>query len=359
MSVSFERRIFLYLILFGLIIYSFFVSVITQKTSTISGIIGVIILAFYTLFMGLRYGVGLDYFNYLDSYGYDYNAYGFEPFFYFLMYFCKNYLENFYYVTLFTLMISNIFIYLGLKKRNIEGFYFLLAIFIFLSNTAMVYMNIMRQGIAVSICFYAVTFIYEKNFKRYLFFIILAMGFHLSAIFMLPFYFIRVKFNKITFLIAVILCYVAAYFQLATVLINVVASIIPKYNYFQNSTFLQNDSVKLLSLGVLLNVVVMLCLLFSKKKNKQIEDIDTNLYLIGILFNVLSLSTFVFDRIGIYFFIFGISTIPKFLNNLKRVELRILLSMLVFVGVMIYFSQQYLLIDEDNYNYYHSIFESR
>ncbi|MBU5485767.1 EpsG family protein [Clostridium sp. MSJ-11] len=346
----------MYYIFSGLLIYVFFLSIITKKNKVLSEILGLVLLTFFTVALGLRYGVGIDYFSYENSFNIHYNTFTYEPLYSLLMYIIKLYFDKFYYLTFIMLFLTNLFIYLGLKKRKIEGIYILLALFIYFSNTAMTFINLMRQGLAVAIFFYASTYITEKKFKKYLAFILLGAGFHYSILLLLPLYFFKFKFTKRRYLISVIICYVLVYTKAALKLINYVASKIPMYSHYYNSHFFRNDEISILSFGVLLNIVVILTLLLVKENKNLEHSNDVNYYLIGTLFNVMSLSTFIFDRIGMYFFVFGISGIPILLMSIKRRKLRNILFMFVFFAIAIYFSQVYLMITESSSLYYRSIF---
>lgn len=82
-----------------------------------------------------------------------------------------------------------IFFYLGLLKflpNNIVLGYFVLLMLVFPLT-----LNIVRQGVAMAIVFYAFSFIIERNFKKYLFWMIIATLFHYSAILLLPIYFLN------------------------------------------------------------------------------------------------------------------------------------------------------------------------
>lgn len=57
--------------------------------------------------------------------------------------------------------------------------------------------NIMRQCIAVSLIAYSYKYVFTKDFKKFLFFVIIASGFHTSALLALFTYFLWTKENKL------------------------------------------------------------------------------------------------------------------------------------------------------------------
>lgn len=67
-------------------------------------------------------------------------------------------------------------------------FIYMTVLFIFREYTQI------RQGVACALALYSVRYVYEQQFKKFLFIIIIAASFHLSALFALSFYFI----NKIS-----------------------------------------------------------------------------------------------------------------------------------------------------------------
>lgn len=74
------------------------------------------------------------------------------------------------------------------------------------------------------------------------------------------------------------------------------------------------------------------------------------------LINIMSLSTYMFDRIGIYFFIFGVAAIPKVLLKIENGKRKSVMVVFVLMATAIYFARMYLFIDESSYIYYRSIF---
>lgn len=165
----------------------------------------------FSLTTGLRYVDGGDFMGYLI----DYNNLNLEQdilsdsrynFGYFgLMYVLKTLglPPQFLFVTIAFLQISLIYKWCSTKK-------FLLPWVIFFYFTTLLLfesMNIIRQAIALSMILYSTRYIHNSERIKFILIIILAYGFHSSAIFFLPFYFliqkdfIKNKIIKITLLI--------------------------------------------------------------------------------------------------------------------------------------------------------------
>lgn len=147
-------------------------------------------LIIFTLALGLRYNVGVDYLSYEEIYNSQTNTFlsnsHVEPL-YALISFLLYKLNMPYYVL--TCIISYLFFVLFIKSfsnypilKNWGVF------FLFTTGTLFVFLNVQRQAIAFIIFLYGIQFIHKRHFFKYLFCIIIAMGFHYSAIILLPFY---------------------------------------------------------------------------------------------------------------------------------------------------------------------------
>lgn len=121
----------------------------------------------------------------------------------------------------------------------------LLCLFMFYASTFLFYdMGIMRQGLAIAISYSGLRYIKERNLKKYLLIIILALMFHVTAIFMLPLYWIgKREFSRKTYYGIVLLSVV-----LTTFMYQIVVWIgqmgIPyisyKIQYYASNYFTQN-----------------------------------------------------------------------------------------------------------------------
>ncbi len=346
----------MYYFLLFIFLFSFTVSIITKKIYQFSEIIGILILLFITFMIGLRKEVGIDYSTYEFAFNFRYNKFVYEPLYSILMYVIKKTFDKFHYLTFVMSLITNIFIYLGLKKRKVEGSYLILAIYIYISNVGLIFMNLMRQGVAVAIFFYASTFITERNFKKYFAFIMIGAGFHFSMILLLPLYFFpRIRLTKLIYVIAVITCYFMVYIKITPKLLNFFAINIPMFSKYYNHEYLFNSQINLLSLGVILNIIFIFILLCTHRDFTKIDQ-ETTFYLLGTLFNILSLASFMFDRIGIYFFINGIVSIPILIRNISNNKVKLVISILCVMVTSCFFIQTLFLNPESLNLKYESIY---
>lgn len=330
----------MYLFMFFFLIYALLLSSVLISKNKTSNTMAIILLLFLTLMIGFRYDVGVDYKEYEIWFNEWFDNFNLrEPLWGVIIYGIKMLGGEFYLVTLLMAILTNTFLYLGLKKRNINGFYLFLAIFIFSSSYLFISANIMRQSVAISIFFYCSSFIKNRAFWKYTFYIILASGFHISVILLYPLYFIKMKkISIIGYSLMVVSCYILILSPVIPIMINIVATFLPYFGKYANNEAIFNSDVNIFSLGVLLKVIISwLLVLFVQKK--QVEDLEFNLYLIGVLMNILSLYTFLIGRIGIYFQVFEILMIPMMLKSVPNKKLRLLLGYFIILSITLFILQ--------------------
>lgn len=195
--MSNELSLFFYLLIYGLSAVLF--SIGLRKNKHIFKYMGLMI---PIILSGFRYGVGTDYFNYINIFNGNITK-SLEDFtenngIFELGYFITEKIS--YYISgdvrlvfLITSFLTIVFFYLGLKKYKLK--YPGLVFFLYLLTIFPMTMNAVRQGVAMSIMFYAITFILEKNITKYIVLTILAGLFHISALLLIPFYFIGRLFD--------------------------------------------------------------------------------------------------------------------------------------------------------------------
>jgi len=126
------------------------------------------------------------------------------------------------------------------------------------------------------------------------------------------------------------------------------------FSKYYNHIYIFNENINILSFGVLLNVIFIFILYYFTNEDKN--NLDVNYYLIGIIINVLAISSFMFDRIGIYFFIFGISAIPKMIQSIEKKELRFIFFNIALIVALVFFTQSLFLNPQELMLDYKSIF---
>lgn len=154
------------------------------------------------LISGFRYGVGTDYFNYVNIFNghiemdlktyTDINGVA-ETGYFILEKVSYSLMGDARLVFLSTAFLTIAFFYLGMKRYQLR--YPGLVFFLYLLTIFPATMNAVRQGVAMSIMFYAFTFVLDKKPLKYTLLTLTAGLFHISALLLLPFYFIGRLFD--------------------------------------------------------------------------------------------------------------------------------------------------------------------
>ena len=156
------------------------------RASTIGTDVRVYVVFYYE--KALNSSSFIDYFSDLVS------SFLSEPGYHLLNYVLSRVFKDYHWGLFFYQLISLILIYLGLKRcerlfQTPVWLGMMLYYFLLFNNS----LNIMRQCMAVGFVFYGATYMFEKRYKRYVLFTVIALLFHTSSIIsfvMLPMYMI-------------------------------------------------------------------------------------------------------------------------------------------------------------------------
>lgn len=256
-------------------------------------------------FAGIRYGVGTDYFHYLSMYHSHVNLSLTEYFrysnasdfsFYLITKFCGlfNSPQLMYFIFAF-------FTYAPVAKfileRNEKGTVFFLSFF-FLLGSFSSGLNIMRQMAAASIIFYSMKYLLNRNLKKFLLGILIATLFHVSALIVLPTYYLwnnRKKFSIYSFRSwLIILLYAFVVFNMSSIL-QLLGGRFEGYSLGKSQGR---------NLSILLNAIWMVIFVFFHKYYTKRNPQDGLFVLMIIIGSILSFSGMLnvyVKRIAIYF----------------------------------------------------------
>lgn len=205
--------------------------------------------------------------------------------------------------------------------------------------------NQLRQLLAMFIVVYAIRYIWQKNFKKYFLFIIIASSIHLSAIMMLPLYFFLDREINVKTLIMYL--YISAVLFLGVGLFRKIIEF-TSYRYYLGSVF---DSS--FSLNAILNFIVRLfmlfvCLLFRKKivTNNPKTKLYYHAIVICTILQFLTIRLTLFGRLTTYFYLFYIFLIPEifyvFFENKKTKKTLLILFLVAMLGYhYVYFNSSF------------------
>ena len=288
------------------------------------------------IFSAIRFGVGTDFLKYyqftsgvIDIREKNYML--LEPFNILLIVIGYLFhLPQFYFI-ISSLLIS-IFFYYGIKQNSkdyiLSSFCFISFPFFYLES-----MNIIRQFIAIAIVFYAIRYIYERNFLKYAFFVLIASLFHISALIAFILYISNIfEFNRCKNIFLIIISILLG--RIINFFLQILAYIplFSKINYYL-STPQEGYQLFFLSMIILNTINLVLYNKINKidEKNKFLLDS----FNIGccIIFLFRDIPT-IAGRLVFYFYIFLILIIPNYYLLFKQKKF---VKLLLFTILIILF----------------------
>ena len=202
-------------------------------------------------------------------------------------------------------------------------------------------LNIMRQAIAISIFVYSVKYVYKRNLLKYLFLILIATGFHTTAIvaiFVYPIINIiegKYKSLKKIFLLLLFVLLILNLKNVINIFIINLGILNKKYlDYFNN------ESGKIISLDYISMFVILLYYIIFEK-NKNIINNNIYIFTIGILLYSLGFYANWLWRIGYYYYyllpiiISGFKT--KYIDKKKSIPIISIFIIICFIYSYLYY----------------------
>ena len=308
---------------YGLLIFISAIMLIMVPNIKLDFYIAWVILVFVS---GMRYYVGTDYSMY-RSYFKNINTIGIgsntqvkmKPLYHQINRIIKKITSDdriFFFIISF---ITVTLIFIAIKQQSVN---YKLSIFLFITLGYYHYsFNEMRQFISVAVFILSGKYIKDRCFKKYLICILIASSIHTSALILLPLYFFVNKLYSIRVYQIIIAIIPLIYIGYKFVLDNVAIIIFPKYynNYISSMSRYLSEGAGRTTL-VLFCIVIGYCLLnFNSLFNKKDYNvIYFNITVIGLIFSVISLKSFMIGRIGYYFGIYLILFIPGIICEMHK-----------------------------------------
>jgi hypothetical protein len=198
-----------------------------------TGFIYLIFIFFYfSIMMGIRHDVGKDYLTYKKGYIYNFDVGNGELIFTWIRE-LFNRMDLHFSIYFTFLAFLNIFFFVFAFKKY--SFILPLLLFFLITNGDWLFwMNGIRQSIAMCIWIYALQYIEKQKLWTYLIWCIIAIGFHTSAIILIPLYFVlrngkdyfkNIKFQLVMF---------AGVFVLQSIFNNYLNQLEPLIDFFQS-----------------------------------------------------------------------------------------------------------------------------
>lgn len=307
-------------------------------------------LVLYSIIMGLRYGVGTDFFSYQNMY--DGTMYGLEvekePGFVAIIKFAVTLgLGNPF--CLFTYAFIQLFLIFKTFSGYKQVFPFMVITFM-LSEEWLMYANVIRHMIAFAIFVYALKFIINRNLIKYLLAIALACLFHKSAavlIVIYPIYLIRPSFfNKRS------IQFILLGGSLVMMNLNFIQEFIAYFDKLivllgYGDKYLMDDRMDMevsIGLGFLVEICIALTIIFFSPKvklyfNSPLLNISYDLFFIGLLIKYSFIGSMLIQRMNLFFlgftFIAAAFTMAYLFKTRKLMRYAfVCLYLLFFTGVM-------------------------
>ena len=319
-----------------LIILVLLISLFKDHVNSLKGIFVVLF-----MFSAIRFGIGTDFLKYyqftsgvIDIRENNYML--LEPFNILLIVIgYLLHLPQFYFI-ISSLLIS-IFFYYGIKQNSkdylLSSLCFIGFPFFYLES-----MNIIRQFVAIAIVFYAIRYIYEKNFTKYALLVLMASLFHISALIAFILYVSNIfEFNRhkniFLIIISIFLGEIIHYFLQILIFIP----FFYKINYYL-STHQEGYRFVFLSM-IMLNIVNLV--FYNKinmidKKNKFLLDSFNMGCCVIFLFKDIPV---IAGRLVFYFYIMEPILLSYQLTLLKKPQEKFILSVGMCILAVILFFQ--------------------
>lgn len=248
-------------------------------------------------FAGIRnYTVGTDSAAYTKKFRYNFNAYnfqfnenvelGYQFFEYILLQLTHNYFWLFF---IFSIIVVGCFLII-IKRYSTD---YVASVFLYITlGVYTFFFNGLRQAIAVAILALATPYLIKKNIIRYLIITAVASMFHISAILLIPFYFLT--HSKIKFTYKILISFFTSLLG-SRLVIAFFADSNPRYEQYTSSNAKAGGLVTL-SVYTLLAIFLIIIGKMYKIKNSLYNSLLTY-YSIGIFF-IIPLTTLQTDPSG-------------------------------------------------------------
>jgi transmembrane protein EpsG len=295
-----------------------------------------------SLVSGLRFLVGTDYVNYTILF-YDSNSYkigtenlsGIEIGFILLCRLLYLFSHSPFPLFLVTSFIINIIIILSIREAS-EIFW--LSCFLYITAGAFYStFNVLRQSLAMAIVFLAVVRLMKGKNWEYFLYVGIASLFHLSALIMIPVYFIvtRRAWSPIFWVLIILELFIFVFYnqfvnELMIFLVNT------RYTSYKDVLLNAERGVNLVRYLVAMAPIILAFLFRKKLEKTQGSNILINMVLMGFLLFLLALKLVYFARVCIYFSMFIVLLLPRVISVIEDKRLRYFLTVSIKVCYVTY-----------------------
>lgn len=298
------------------------------------------------LIAGLRMEVGSDYVNYLKPNMYIGSVFCGEPIsmepLYRALVEIGYKLGNEQIVFFLTAFIFSYFMYRFICENSVDWAYSVLLLL--LTGTFSQSLNIMRQMAAIAICLYAIKYAKEGALKKYLFWIICAMGIHYMAAIYLVFYpicnrkcrNIKIGYKKG----GIILIFLGLTYILSGILLQYLYKILLMSGISYASYFGSNRDSGTSSALVIVQLVILSLLIFINEVGVTLETKAENIWIYFGMFTcgILAIGLPNANRLAYLFIPAQIVALPNAISSLPNIKVkRAVKSMCIILLVVFWY----------------------
>lgn len=232
----------------------------------------------------------------------------------------RTFTDNFeVYIFIYTFF-SHILLFKIIKEYSMDFFY---SMFVYFSSYYLWHnFTLLRQNIAMLLFWIAIKYIKNSDFKKYLFYIIIAALFHKSAILLLIFYPIIKYLSKITINKKILISFIVVGAKLFIEIIIKLLYLFLSYLNIGGANLKKYISSSGTGINKLffLETILIIAFIFIKRNNKIIikNDIFINLLFLSFYISVLFSNYEIFVRFLEYFRIYYILIIPALFYTIKN-----------------------------------------
>lgn len=320
------------------------------------------------IFLAFRYDYGNDYLAYLDIFDdlvlnstsiSDLQYWHVEPGWVFL----NNLFAPFGFYTMVAIIsLTTTYIYATTIKEYVVPKYYWLAIFlyVFVPDNLLIQASAIRQSLSIAIVVWSFRYLVQARLLLFVGSVMLASTFHASSLIILPFYFVRYLmpcFNK-NLVVPAAMLYISLFF-FAPSITNTVFNLelLNKFETFSNYIKYDNEGTPGSGIGIIVQGIYLCMLTYFSSSLDFKHKLVIAMSAIGVLTIPFSVHVGMIYRIGFYFTIFNVLSIPILLRCIKSGWWRFVILIICISYYLVAFVRFHLNENwHDKFYYYKTIF---
>lgn len=296
-----------------------------------------------TFIVGFRFNVGRDFLSYERVY-YNIKNFGSLEIGYLWLNKLLNYFDiPFVGLNVCMALLTFIFLIKAISKMTVD---YTLSIYLYISLFFFYHaMNQTRQGLAISIGLYAISFLSEGRNKRFIFWILIGSLFHASILIMIPLIFlcdVSVDKKMVTVYLSVPLIFIAGYGLVLKLISYTKYSIYIRSNYDMRGLW---STIANLLVRIIMIIIVMILMKNTRKSKK--ENSLLHMAFLCTIFQVMAIYSSIFGRVTTSFFIAYIILIPNAVGNIKSKSIRTIVYFGTVVMAALYHYVYFRIMGDD------------